>query len=86
MPCTNLLLLFLVFYGPTSAIFVPFGGRRRDRNRGYISQNWDMLAGDGLRWRVLRNGVADSTLSVLLHAQLFYISSIYISARHGTDI
>ena len=35
---------------------------------------------------VLRSGVADSSLSVLLHAQLFYISSIYISARHGTDI
>ena len=36
--------------------------------------------------RELRTGVTDSTLSVLLHAQLYFTYQVsYISAVHGTD-
>ena len=46
-------------------------GPKEGSKRGDISQEWDILMGCDLQGEVLRNGVADSPLSVILHDQLF---------------
>ena len=68
---------------PHQCYYVLFRGLKEERNDGYISQEFDMLVVNGLRWRVLLNGVANWFLGVLLLAQIFYIASINISATYG---
>ena len=53
-----------------------FGDRRRDGNNGYISQQWDMLVGDGLRG--LHYEMALPTHTLVFFFMLSYFGVIFV--------